>query len=117
MEGFRQAYARRGIELQPGEKLALGYQFRISSSREQAIKEAAPNYEENMKMFGELRLVRALTDERIEAMRDPALARHESKPPGIEDAVKAGGFLARNAPPTSSSSTLRSRPAFRSRPR
>jgi alkanesulfonate monooxygenase SsuD/methylene tetrahydromethanopterin reductase-like flavin-dependent oxidoreductase (luciferase family) len=93
MEGFRQAYARRGITLQPGEKLALGYQFHIASSKEQAIKEAAPNYEENMKMFGELRLVRALTDEQIEAMRNPALA-GSVKLPGIEDAVKAGGFLA-----------------------
>ncbi|HWB50705.1 MAG TPA: LLM class flavin-dependent oxidoreductase [Stellaceae bacterium] len=93
MEGFRQAYARRGIQLQPGEKLALGYQFHIASSKEQAIKEAAPNYEENMKMFGELRLVRALTDEQIAAMRDPALA-GTVKLPTIEDAVKAGGFLA-----------------------
>jgi len=96
MEGFRQAYARRGIQLQPGEKLALGYQFHISSSKEQAIKEAAPNYEENMKMFGELRLVRALTDEQIAAMRDPALA-GTVKLPSIEDAVKAGGFLAGTA--------------------
>jgi hypothetical protein len=31
-------------------------------------REAAPHYEENMKMFGELRLVRASTDEQIEAM-------------------------------------------------
>ncbi|HTW54297.1 MAG TPA: LLM class flavin-dependent oxidoreductase [Stellaceae bacterium] len=96
MEGFRQAYARRGVELQPGEKLALGYQFHIASSREQAIKEAAPNYEENMKMFGELRLVRALSDEQIAAMRDPALA-GTVKLPSIEDAVKAGGFLAGTA--------------------
>jgi hypothetical protein len=51
--------------------LALGYQFHIALSREQAIREAAPHYEENMKMFGELRLVRALTDEQIAAMRDP----------------------------------------------
>ena len=93
MEGFRQAYARRGVHLQPGEKLALGYQFHIASSKEQAIKEAAPNYEENMKMFGELRLVRALSDEQIAAMRDPALAA-TVKLPTIEDAVKAGGFLA-----------------------
>src|SRR5579863_2381628 len=93
MEGFRQAYARRGVQLQPGERLALGYQFHIASSKEQAIKEAAPNYEENMKMFGELRLVRALTDEQIAAMRNPVLAA-SVKLPTIEDAVKAGGFLA-----------------------
>src|SRR5438477_854585 len=62
MIGFQAAYARRGVKLELGERLALGYQFHISSSREQAIREAAPHYEENMKMFGELRLVRALTD-------------------------------------------------------
>jgi len=44
-------------------------------------------------MFGELRLVRALTDEQIAAMRDPRLA-VTTKLPRIEDAVKAGGFLA-----------------------
>jgi len=60
---------------------------------EQAIREAAPHYEENMKMFGELRLVRALTDEQIAAMRDPRLV-GTVKLPTIEDAVKAGGFLA-----------------------
>ncbi|MGH7094821.1 MAG: hypothetical protein ACREFB_14965, partial [Stellaceae bacterium] len=43
--------------------------------------------------FGELRLVRALTDEQIAAMRNPALA-GTAKLPTIEDAVKAGGFLA-----------------------
>ena len=43
----------------------------IAPSREQAMREVAPHYEENMKMFGELRLVRALTGEQIAAMRDP----------------------------------------------
>ena len=62
-------------------------------AEKQAIREAAPHYEENMKMFGELRLVRALTDEQIAAMRDPRLAA-TTKLPRIEDAVKAGGFLA-----------------------
>ena len=42
-------------------------------------------------MFGELHLVRALTDEQIAAMRDP---RRHREMPTIEDAVKAGGFLA-----------------------
>ena len=42
--------------------------------------------------FGELRLVKALTDEQIEIMRDPKRA-PTAKLPRIEDAVKAGGFL------------------------
>src|SRR5436853_490187 len=93
MIGFQAAYARRGIQLELGERLALGFQFHIAKSREQAMREAAKHYEENMKMFGELRLVRALSDEQIAAMRDPKLAA-TTKLPRIEDAVKAGGFLA-----------------------
>jgi len=45
-----------------------------------------------MKMFGELRLNRAMTDEQIEIMRDPKRA-PTAKLPRIEDAVKSGGFL------------------------
>src|SRR4029077_7964165 len=88
MIGFQAAYARRGVKLELGERLALGYQFHIAPNREQAIHEAAPHYEENMKMFGEWRLVRALTDEQIAAMRDPRLV-GTLKLPTIEDAVKA----------------------------
>jgi len=93
MEGFRAAYARRGVNLKPGERLSLGYQFHIAANQNEAIDRARVYYEENMKMFGELRLVRALTDEQIAAMRDPKLA-DSVKLPSIEDAVKAGGFLA-----------------------
>jgi len=96
MIGFQAAYARRGIKLELGERLALGFQFHIAKSREESMREAAKHYEENMKMFGELRLVRALTDEQIAAMRDPKLAA-TAKLPRIEDAVRAGGFLAGTA--------------------
>jgi alkanesulfonate monooxygenase SsuD/methylene tetrahydromethanopterin reductase-like flavin-dependent oxidoreductase (luciferase family) len=93
MTEFQAAYARRGIKLELGEKLSLGYQFHIAENREAAMRAAAKYYEENMKMFGELRLVRALSEEQIAAMRDPRLAPN-IKLPRIEDAVKAGGFLA-----------------------
>jgi hypothetical protein len=67
----------------------------MADSREKGMREAAKYYEENMKMFGELRLVRALTDEQIEIMRDPRRA-PTAQLPRIEDAVKAGGFLCGN---------------------
>lgn len=38
------------------------------------MKGAGKYYEENMNMFGEFRLVKALTDAQIAAMRDPKLA-------------------------------------------
>jgi alkanesulfonate monooxygenase SsuD/methylene tetrahydromethanopterin reductase-like flavin-dependent oxidoreductase (luciferase family) len=93
MTAFQAAYARRGIKLELGERLSLGFQFFIADSREAAMRAAGKYYEENMKMFGELRLVRALSDEQIAAMRDPRLAA-TTKLPRIEDAVKVGGFLA-----------------------
>ncbi len=96
MREFQAAYKRRGVDLALGEKLALGFQFHIAESREAAMRKAGPYYEENMKMFGELRLVRAITEEQIAAMRDPSLVPN-TKLPRIEDAVKAGGFLAGTA--------------------
>ena len=61
--------------------------------RKKAIEAAAGYYEENLKMFGPLRLVRALSDEQINAMSDPSRA-PTADLPRIEDAVSTGGFLA-----------------------
>jgi alkanesulfonate monooxygenase SsuD/methylene tetrahydromethanopterin reductase-like flavin-dependent oxidoreductase (luciferase family) len=92
MVDFQAAHARIGKHVELGERLAIGFQFYIADSIEAGIREAGKYYEENMKMFGELRLVKALTDEQIAAMRDPKLAVN-TKLPRIEDAVRAGGFL------------------------
>src|ERR1700731_547314 len=52
-----------------------------------AMREGARHYEENMKVFGEFRLVRTLTEEQIAAMRDPRVV-GTVRLPTIEDAVK-----------------------------
>ena len=59
----------------------------IADSREDGIRQAGKYYEENMKMFGELRLVRALSEEQIEIMRDRNKA-PTAKLPRIDDAIK-----------------------------
>jgi alkanesulfonate monooxygenase SsuD/methylene tetrahydromethanopterin reductase-like flavin-dependent oxidoreductase (luciferase family) len=92
VRAWQETQARFGRDLELGEDLAFGYQFYISSSRQQGIKEAGKFYEENLKMFGPLRLVRALTDQQIEAMADPKKALTVSLPT-IENAIAAGGFL------------------------
>jgi alkanesulfonate monooxygenase SsuD/methylene tetrahydromethanopterin reductase-like flavin-dependent oxidoreductase (luciferase family) len=92
VEAWQKTNARFGQELELGAGLAFGYQFYISTSREQGMKEAAKCYEENLKMFGPLRLVRALTDQQIEDMADPKKAPTAGLPT-IEQAVKAGGVL------------------------
>jgi alkanesulfonate monooxygenase SsuD/methylene tetrahydromethanopterin reductase-like flavin-dependent oxidoreductase (luciferase family) len=93
---WQAAHAKHGKPIELGERLCFGFHFYMADSREQGMKEAAKYYEENMKMFGELRLVRALSEEQIEIMRDPARA-PTAKLPRIEDAVKSGGFLCGNA--------------------
>lgn len=92
LEDWRIAHAKFGRELELGERLAIGYHFMIAESKEKAMREAAKYYEENLKMFGELRLVRALSDEQIDAMRDPKRAPFANLP-GIEGAVASGGFM------------------------
>ena len=89
---WQEAHAKLGKHIELGERLCFGFHFYMADSREAGIRKAAKYYEENMKMFGELRLVRALSDEQIAAMRDPKIAA-TVKLPRIEDAVKAGGFL------------------------
>jgi len=89
---WQAAHAKLGKEIELGERLCFGFHFYLAKNREQGIREAAKYYEENMKMFGELRLVRALSDEQIEIMRDPKRAPH-AKLPRIEDAIANGGVL------------------------
>jgi len=89
---WQEAHAKIGKHLELAERMCFGFHFYIADSREQGIREAAKYYEENMKMFGELRLVRALNDEQIEIMRDPKRA-PTAKLPRIEDAINAGGVL------------------------
>jgi alkanesulfonate monooxygenase SsuD/methylene tetrahydromethanopterin reductase-like flavin-dependent oxidoreductase (luciferase family) len=93
---WKEAHKKIGKDLELGERLCFGFHFYIGDSKEQCIQEAAKYYEENMKMFGELRLVRALTDEQVEIMRDPKRA-PTAKLPRIEDAVASGGFLTGSA--------------------
>ena len=94
--GWQEAHAKMGKHIELGERLCFGFHYYMADSKAEGIKRATKYYEENMKMFGELRLVRALTEEQIEIMRDPKRA-PLAKLPRIEDAVNAGGFLTGNA--------------------
>ena len=94
--GWQQAHAKMGKHIELGERLCFGFHYYMANSKAEGIERARKYYEENMKMFGELRLVRAMTEEQIEIMRDPKRA-PMAKLPRIEDAVNAGGFLTGNA--------------------
>ncbi len=89
---WQEAQARVGRDIALGEDLAFGYHCFIASSREEGIKLAGKYYEENLKMFGPLRLVRALSDQQIEDMSDPKKAPTAGLPT-IDQAVASGGVL------------------------
>jgi alkanesulfonate monooxygenase SsuD/methylene tetrahydromethanopterin reductase-like flavin-dependent oxidoreductase (luciferase family) len=89
---WQAAQARVGRHLELGEDLCFGFHFYLANSREQGIREAGKYYEENLKMFGPLRLVQALTDQQIEAMADPKQAPSVGLPT-IDEAINKGGVL------------------------
>jgi alkanesulfonate monooxygenase SsuD/methylene tetrahydromethanopterin reductase-like flavin-dependent oxidoreductase (luciferase family) len=66
--GYRDAAARLGKELQLGENLQLGLHLHIARSREQAIREITPIFEEHVKMFAPLGFVPGLTPAQVEAV-------------------------------------------------
>ena len=89
---WRDALARQGRETELGTDLCIGFSFHIADSEEQAIREATPFFEENLKMFAPLGFVRGLTDEQVAAAADPARARQAGLPT-VSDGVKAGAWL------------------------
>jgi alkanesulfonate monooxygenase SsuD/methylene tetrahydromethanopterin reductase-like flavin-dependent oxidoreductase (luciferase family) len=92
VQGYRDALVRAGREAELGEDLSIGFHFQLADTEEEAIKEAAPYFEENLKMFGPLRLTRGLSEEQIRDVSDPAKAPHAGLPT-IRDAVRTGAYL------------------------
>ena len=93
MTGYRDALVRSGKkDAQLGEGLSVGFHYHLAPTVEQGIKEAKGFFEENLKMFGPLRLHRGLTDEQIEVMGDPRRA-PDGGLPNIEEAVEKQAFL------------------------
>jgi alkanesulfonate monooxygenase SsuD/methylene tetrahydromethanopterin reductase-like flavin-dependent oxidoreductase (luciferase family) len=89
---WREALASHGRETELGADLLMGFSFYIADSEEQAIREATPFFEENLKMFAPLGFVAGLTDEQIAAAADPNRARSAGLPT-LPEAVAAGSWL------------------------
>ena len=92
--GYRDALVRAGrADAQPGEGLSVGFHFHLAPTVEQAMDEAQGFYEENLKMFGPLRLHRGMTEEQIAIIGDPRRAPTAGLPT-IQSAVESQAFLA-----------------------
>lgn len=91
--GYRDAARRAGKELALGENLTVGIFFYLAKSREQAIRELTPFYEEHVKMFAPLGFVPGITAPQV-----AAVARRggwkEAGVPTIEHFMKLGSWFA-----------------------
>jgi len=88
---YREAAARAGIDLRLGEDLCIGVSFHLADTREKAIHEATPFYEEHVKMFAPLGFVRGLTAEQMQAIGRRG-GWDAARIPTLEDAVAAGSW-------------------------
>ncbi len=68
IHAYQQAAARAGQQLELGENLTIGIFFHLAKTREQAIREITPFYEEHVKMFAPLGFVPGLTPAQVAAV-------------------------------------------------
>jgi alkanesulfonate monooxygenase SsuD/methylene tetrahydromethanopterin reductase-like flavin-dependent oxidoreductase (luciferase family) len=64
---FKEASERAGLNYELGEGLSLGIFYYLADSRERAVREITPYYEEHVKMFGPLGFVPGITPAQLEA--------------------------------------------------
>ena len=92
MIAYRDAVRRTGRDAEVGEGLSIGFHFYLADTVEKAMAEAGKYYEENVKMFGPLRLHRGLSEQQILDISDPKKAPFAGLPT-IAQAVESGAFL------------------------
>ena len=93
MLDYQAALQRTGRDAKLGEDLSVGFHFFLADSQEQGIRDYAKYYEENVKMFGPLRLHRGLTEEQLAEISDPRRAPLATNLPTMEQAVESGAVL------------------------
>jgi alkanesulfonate monooxygenase SsuD/methylene tetrahydromethanopterin reductase-like flavin-dependent oxidoreductase (luciferase family) len=93
IHAYQEAAARAGKNLKLGENLMIGIFFHLAKTREQALREITPLYEEHVKMFAPLGFMPGMTPAQIAAAakRGGWVA---GDVPTVEHYMKAGAWLA-----------------------
>jgi alkanesulfonate monooxygenase SsuD/methylene tetrahydromethanopterin reductase-like flavin-dependent oxidoreductase (luciferase family) len=90
---FKEASERAGLNYTLGEGLSLGIFYHLAESRERAVREITPWYEEHVKMFGPLGFVPGITPAQLAAStRRGGWA--AAGVPTVEDYMKVGAWFA-----------------------
>lgn len=93
IQGYRDAAARAGKDLALGENLTIGIFFHLARSREQAVSEMRPWFEEHVKMFAPLGFVPGITPAQVGATKRRG-GWAEAGVPGLEHYMKLGSWFA-----------------------
>jgi alkanesulfonate monooxygenase SsuD/methylene tetrahydromethanopterin reductase-like flavin-dependent oxidoreductase (luciferase family) len=93
IQAYRDAAARAGKDLKLGENLTIGIFFYVADSREQAIREFTPYYEEHVKMFGPLGFVPGITPAQVAASSRRG-GWKAAGVPGLDHYMKLGSWFA-----------------------
>ena len=104
VHGYREAAARAGRDLALGQDLCLGIFFHLAETREKAIREITPYYEEHVKMFGPLGFVPGITPAQVEASSRRG-GGGAAGVPTVEHYMKTGAWFA--GPPEELTAYLR----------
>ncbi len=90
---FKEASDRAGLDYKLGEGLSLGIFYYLADSRERAVREITPFYEEHVKMFGPLGFVPGITPEQLAASTKRG-GWGAAGVPTVEDYMKVGAWFA-----------------------
>jgi alkanesulfonate monooxygenase SsuD/methylene tetrahydromethanopterin reductase-like flavin-dependent oxidoreductase (luciferase family) len=93
IQGYRDAAARAGNELKLGENLTIGIFFYLADTREKAIRELTPYYEEHVKMFAPLGFVPGITPTQVAAAARRG-GWQEAGVPTLDHYMKLGSWFA-----------------------
>jgi len=93
IQGYQEAAARAGQNLKLGENLTLGIHYYVAKTREQALREIKPLYEEHVKMFAPLGFVPGLTPDQVEAVAKRGGWDAAGVPP-VEHFINLGSWFA-----------------------
>ena len=104
IHAYQEAAQRAGLDYELGEGLSLGIFFHLAESRERAVREITPWYEEHVKMFGPLGFVPGITPAQLEASTRRG-GWGAAGVPTVEDYMKVGAWFA--GPPEELSAYLR----------
>ena len=90
IQAYREALERAGVETELGGNLCIGVNFHIAETREQAIKEATPFFEEHLKMFGPLGFI-PMSDDQLSVLNQRG-GWDDAGLPSLESACEAGSW-------------------------